>query len=55
VELMDLNGRRILTNTVPAGQTFMKIDVASRQLAAGVYMLKVHVGQVVVTKKIIKQ
>ncbi|RYZ36500.1 MAG: hypothetical protein EOP49_32540, partial [Sphingobacteriales bacterium] len=29
LELMDLNGRRILTNTVTAGQTFIKIDVAS--------------------------
>jgi hypothetical protein len=55
IELMDLNGRRIMLRQMPAGQKTLKIDVGNDHLASGVYMLKLHVGELSVTKKIIKQ
>ncbi|RYY21233.1 MAG: T9SS type A sorting domain-containing protein [Chitinophagaceae bacterium] len=55
IDLMDLNGRRLLLKQLPASQKNMRINVGHLRLAPGVYMLKFRVGEVNVTKKIIKQ
>ncbi|HTE25044.1 zinc-dependent metalloprotease [Flavitalea sp.] len=55
IELIDLNGRRIMIKQMPAGQKTMKIDISNRHLTPGVYMLKVRAGDLNITKKIIKQ
>jgi hypothetical protein len=55
IVLMDLNGRRIMLQQMPAGQKSIKIDLSNLHLAPGVYMLKIRVGDLDITKKIIKQ
>jgi len=55
VELIDLNGRIIAIKQVPAWQKIVKIEVGNKHLAAGIYMLKVKAGVVVITKKLVKE
>ena len=54
-ELIDLNGRIVAQKQVPAWQKTIKIDVGNKHLPAGIYMLRVKAGAVVITKKLVKK
>ena len=54
-ELLDLNGRILLRSQIPAGQSVHRIDLAGKQMSSGVYMLKIQTGDVIITRKIVKQ
>jgi hypothetical protein len=55
VELIDLNGKVLVTKRLPAGQRTMKIDISAQKIPAGVYLLKVKCNEYSITKKLVKQ
>ncbi|RZK46902.1 MAG: T9SS type A sorting domain-containing protein [Pedobacter sp.] len=54
VQLLDLTGKKIVETKLPAGQRSMKIDITSRRLASGVYVLRILNGDIIITKKVMK-